>query len=845
MNPSCAVNIQSSPEVAAYRVVKKASAIYLTILLYLIALCVSPSARAQAHDPQSQPPPSAAEIIKGLQNPDPVHRENAAKAATGIKPLPLALVPHVLDSFRLSAIDLKYFQPVDQRSRETRGYLVTALVNAGTPAIPQLELALNDPDASVRTGAVAALAQSVTAPPPSYPILIKALASTHDDVVRYVEGAIAELMGVQRVPLLLDSLNDSNPRIRSGSAVALSYILSRYGGITHFEGEVVQEKPTQFSEWVGPPPTDVVLAVAKRLNDLDPLSRLRIIDSLTGLESFAEPAIPYVLPALKDSDPKIRMSAVNFLNRVGPAAKVAVPGLIQCLNDPDESVRLGTMDTLGIIGPAAKDAIPALDIAMKSVDNDTSEHAAMALASIDPGDKAVLPIMMRTLNEWGETDDAIEALGKMGSYARPAVPTIEHLLATNYGYDRQAAVTALARIEGGKAVPTLARTISGDKDESVRLDAVIALGGLGSTDSDAISALVAAFSNDSDNVKEAASNQLGKLGAAAAPALIAALKNGDLYQRAWSVQTLSQIKPLPDDAVHALTLALSDKSEIVRTEAADALKGDEVSAGETVGQQRMDEHENDTVQEQDLDSLVAAKPVTDSPTYSKAEIFASIPPDENHEYPSELKFSVPIVPSGGSAEEAEFLVTVRSAKDGDDQLAVWKRTGENKYQRLGVQQSELDSHFEKPEVFSSRVLVTGRWNQHYETALFVDLPVHRYSSDWDGINDTVFVLDHDQLRPVEIQDAIEYSKKLRDRESNWNSIGNKFSDNDLEFGFSIWEAHDCHACPSGGRVDGTYKVVKEMTYDADKKDWSASWEMLVDTSKRTGGPESKGSRRQD
>src|SRR5580704_10375066 len=210
MNPSCAVNIQSSPEVAAYRVVKKASAIYLTILLYLIALCVSPSARAQAHDPQSQPPPSAAEIIKGLQNPDPVHRENAAKAATGIKPLPLALVPHVLDSFRLSAIDLKYFQPVDQRSRETRGYLVTALVNAGTPAIPQLELALNDPDASVRTGAVAASAQSVTAPPPSYPILIKALASTHDDVVRYVEGAIAELMGVQRVPLLLDSLNDSN-----------------------------------------------------------------------------------------------------------------------------------------------------------------------------------------------------------------------------------------------------------------------------------------------------------------------------------------------------------------------------------------------------------------------------------------------------------------------------------------------------------------------------------------------------------------------------------------------------------------------------------------------------------
>ena len=847
MNLSSAVNILLPPEVVTSWPVKSPSATCVAILLLLIALCASPSVLlAQAHDARSQPVPTAAEIIKDLQSPNPVRRENATKAAIAIKPLPLALVPHVLDSFRLWAIDPKYFQPVDQRSRETRGYLVTTLVNAGTPAIPQLELALNDPDASVRTGAVAALAQIVTAPPASYPILLKVLASTHDDVVRYVESAIAELMGMQEAPLLLDSLNDSNPQIRSGSAVALSYILSRYGGVSHFEGEVVQEKPTQFSEWVGPSPADVVLAVAKGLNDLDPLSRLRIIDSLTGLESFAEPAIPYVLPALKDSDPKIRMSAVNFLGRVGPAAKVAVPGLIQCLNDPDESVRLGTMDTLGIIGPTAKDAIPALDIAMKSADNDKSEHAAMALASIDPGDKAALPIVMRTLNDWDEMYDATVTLGKMGSYARPAVPAIEHLLATKDVYERQAAVTALARIEGGDAVPTLARTISGDADESVRPDAVIALGGLGSTNRDAISALVAASSNDSDNVKEAASDQLGKLGAAAVPALIAALKNGDLYQRAWSVQTLSQIKPLPDDVTHALTLALSDNSEIVRTEAADALKGNEVGAGEAIGQQHMAEDANYSVQYQDLDSLVKGKAVADSRTYSKAEILASIPPDENHEYPSELKFSVPIVPSGGSAREAEFLVTVHAAKDGDDQLAVWKRTSENKYQRLAVLQSELDSHFEEPEVFSSNVLVTGRGKEHYEPSLFVNLPLHRYSGDWDGIDDTVFVLDHDQLRPVDIQDAVEYSKKLlRDGESTRNSLGNKFSDNDLEFGFAVWEAHDCHACPSGGRMNGTYKVVKEVSYDADKKDWIASWKMLVDTAKRTGGPESKGSRGQD
>jgi len=242
--------------------VKDPSVIRRAVLLFLIALFAS-SATVSAQVAESS---RISELINGLQSSDPVHRENAAKAAMWTKPLPLALVPHVLNSFRLCEIDPKSLQPVGERSRKTRAYLARALVNAGTPVIPQLELALNDPDASVRSGAVAALAQIVTAPPPppsSYPILIKALANKHDDVVGYVEGAITNLMGVQGVPLLLDSLNDSNPRVRSGSAVSLSYILSRYGGITHFVGEVVQEKPTQFSGWVGPPPTDVVLAVAK------------------------------------------------------------------------------------------------------------------------------------------------------------------------------------------------------------------------------------------------------------------------------------------------------------------------------------------------------------------------------------------------------------------------------------------------------------------------------------------------------------------------------------------------------------------------------------------------------
>ena len=91
-----------------------------------------------------------------------------------------------------------------------------------------------------------------------------------------------------------------------------------------------------------------------------------------------------------------------------------------------------------------------------------------------------------------------------------------------------------------------------------------------------------------------------------------------------------------------------------------------------------------------------------------------------------------------------------------------------------------------------------------------------------------------RLRPVEIADAEEDSKQLRSGETVWNgALGNEFKDNDLEFGFGFGRTKQ-HVMPAQGPfdVDGTYKIVKEMHYDAQKKDWVANWKMVVDTAKR-------------
>jgi len=826
--------------------VKNPSAIRRIVILLLIALCAPPSTVPAYAQPVKSPLPSIAELIKGLQSPNLAAREQAAKAAAAIKPLPQAIVPTLLNSLR--GLESKPSNDtVSDAIREQWGLagdLVTALGNAGAPAIPDLSRALDDHDEAVRRGAIDALIVIARGSPEAWPVLVGALGNAHDDVPSRIEETIEangnQAFAVKIVPLLQRSLDDPNPKVRGASAVTLSYILA-----VSAPRSIGKETEIELVHWNGPPAGDVILDVAKSLDRVDRDKLSQIISNLSEIGPAAKGAIPYVLPVLKDRDGGIRLSAVSYLAAMGSAPELPVPDIIRCLKDPEKSVRMKAMEVLGNCGLAAKNAIPELALQLKNTDGDLSVQAALALANIDPRHEGVLPLVMRAFNDPDQKDRAMTALGEMGNNAKPAAPAVVQLIATDLdsensddkASERAAAVTTLARIDGADAIAELEHVMSTDKDDEVRIAAVTALAGMGSSNPRAISALVGALDNDSEPVRDAASEALSKPGKSAVPALIAALKSTHLYQRAWAVQALGRIKPLPDDAKHALKLALNDKSEIVKTEAAAALNGSKVDASAVIEDKQIDENldidDPATVDHgagQDLDSFVAGTAATDARLYSKAEIVASTPPDENHQYPTELKYSVPI---------GEFLATVHAANEGVDRMAVWKKIGDDKYQRLFVQETSTENHFEKPEVFSSKVLVTGQGKDHYETALFLNLPLHRTWGDGEGIDDNVFVLDHKQLRHVAIADAEEDSKQLRDGETVWNgALGNDFKDNDLEFAFPVWAKDSaCHACVGPFDVDGTYKVVKEMHYDAQKKDWVANWKMVVDTAKRVLRPQ--------
>ncbi|HTT74801.1 MAG TPA: hypothetical protein VMF50_02350, partial [Candidatus Binataceae bacterium] len=152
---------------------------------------------------------------------------------------------------------------------------------------------------------------------------------------------------------------------------------------------------------------------------------------------------------------------------------------------------------------------------------------------------------------------------------------------------------------------------------------------------------------------------------------------------------MSRIIPLPHAAAHAITLALRDKSDIVRAEAAAAVRGNRVDASEAISDQQADEdfdidEPQTTGQSQNLEAFVAGNTAKDTRIYSKAEIIAAIAPDKNHEYPSELKYLVSVVHPGSLNTNAKFLASVHTEQDGVNRLAVWEKLSRDKYERLLV-----------------------------------------------------------------------------------------------------------------------------------------------------------------
>lgn len=176
--------------------------------------------------------------------------------------------------------------------------------------------------------------------------------------------------------------------------------------------------------------------------------------------------LPYghdLLDLLKDPSPELRKDAAQRLGKMGADAKAAVPDLLKALTDQHSGVRAAVAAAFGEIGDSARDAAPAL-AKLLSVDRDVSvrTEAGTALSKIGPKGAKALPDVLKSLKS--ETDDSVrtaiaEAAVRMGPQSKDTLAALTELLGDARPETRAVAATALGRMASfaKPALPALSK----------------------------------------------------------------------------------------------------------------------------------------------------------------------------------------------------------------------------------------------------------------------------------------------------------------------------------------------------------------------------------------------------
>jgi HEAT repeat protein len=149
------------------------------------------------------------------------------------------------------------------------------------------------------------------------------------------------------------------------------------------EDEDVRYDAIKTLEDMGDAAKSAVPALAAALRDQDPKIRYRAAKALSKIGANAS-VVPELSGALRDTNPDVVYYAAKSLEELGSDAKLAVPDLIAALeNKSNEKAHYFVLKTLGKIGPDAAEAVPAVKRAMESQDPKVRDAAASALRRLE------------------------------------------------------------------------------------------------------------------------------------------------------------------------------------------------------------------------------------------------------------------------------------------------------------------------------------------------------------------------------------------------------------------------------------------------------------------------------
>ncbi len=360
------------------------------------------------------------------------------------------------------------------------------------------------------------------------------------------------LLGRPAVGPLMRAVDDSNPRVRRGAALALGQMRPLAPGASRKLTLGLKDPDAEVREsflnaigTLGPRADDAVAEVRGMLMDPSARIRAKAIDILSQAAPHDDRLIDDLIARLADSDARVQRQAIDAVHSLGPLGRKALPDVIGKLESSDPEVRLAAVEMIGSHGQAASGGVPAL-----------------AALLDDPSPK------IRRM--------AAQTLGKLGKPAQPAFARLASLLKAEQPEIREAATSALGSLEldAPTLKPYLAKALRDEKQE-VRRAASRAIQRLGPEGSILVPDII--LLAGSKETLKSAERLLRPFDATApdaraVPELIEQLRHDQEAVRLLAIKFLKLSGPAAKDAIPALERLRSDPKDEVRKQAEAALE---------------------------------------------------------------------------------------------------------------------------------------------------------------------------------------------------------------------------------------------------------------------------------
>ncbi len=253
-----------------------------------------------------------------------------------------------------------------------------------------------------------------------------------------------------------------------------------------------------------------------------------------ALGAMGVKAVPLIIAALGDEVEETHFSYQLALRDTGAGA---VPALIKALQHDSPLVRENAADVLGDMKFQSDELRRALE---EALDDPSLRVRAEAAESLAEQGEAAIPALIKALrsHDWTVRRNAARGLRRHGKKAAKAIPDLIELLGAS---------------------------------TFLRLAAADTLGAMGPRAADTAPALVKALARSGRYAQDNIADTLGRIGTAALPAILDALRSRDKRVRAGAARALGRIKKLNDATRDTLANLLTDKDPTVRLRAAIAL----------------------------------------------------------------------------------------------------------------------------------------------------------------------------------------------------------------------------------------------------------------------------------